>query len=222
MGKKYLTDEERKAAHRETMKRYYQKHKDEIAAYRAAHKAERAEYDAKYYQEHKDKKAEYDAKYRQSNKEKIAKYQVEYRSSHKEIIAEKNKLWYQNNKEKIAEHRKEYGKKWYQDNKEKRSAQIEKYNKNYVKTPIGRAVQLLSRYKYEDKKNNRGECTLTAKWIVKNIFSQPCVHCGKEGWEVIGCNRLDNSKPHTKDNVEPCCFDCNRKISGGRPKNGGN
>lgn len=51
------------------------------------------------------------------------------------------------------------------------------------------------------------------EWIIENIFSKPCAHCGKEGWDIIGCNRLDNSKPHTKDNVEPCCKDCNDKMA---------
>ena len=48
-------------------------------------------------------------------------------------------------------------------------------------------------------------------FISKNSFTQPCTHCGKTRWNVIGCNRIDNSKPHTMDNVEPCCKECNRK-----------
>lgn len=76
-----------------------------------------------------------------------------------------------------------------------------------------RAHSLVTNYKREDRKYNRGECNLTAKWIVENIFSKPCAHCGKEGWSVIGCNRLDNSKPHSKDNVEPCCFECNHTLA---------
>jgi hypothetical protein len=26
---------------------------------------------------------------------------------------------------------------------------------------------------------------------------------------LIGCDRLDNDKGHTKDNVVPCCVSCN-------------
>lgn len=87
----------------------------------------------------------------------------------------------------------------------------------YKHPQMARALRLLSRYKKNDKKYNRGESDLTAKWIVENIFSKPCVHCGKTGWDVIGCNRLDNTKPHTMDNVEPCCFECNN-ILGNPPK----
>ena len=88
---------------------------------------------------------------------------------------------------------------------------VKDYVKKWQHTPYGRANHLLNSYRQSDKKANRGECNLTTVWILENIFTKPCVHCGKEGWDVIGCNRLDNSKPHTMDNVEPCCFDCNRK-----------
>lgn len=79
-------------------------------------------------------------------------------------------------------------------------------------TPMERADNLLQSYNRKDKLYNRGKGDLTAKWIVEHIFSQPCAHCGKTGWDIIGCNRLDNSKPHTMDNVEPCCKECNDKL----------
>lgn len=83
---------------------------------------------------------------------------------------------------------------------------------NWVNSPRGRANHLLGTYNLNDKKYNRGKGDLTVDWIVDNIFTQPCAHCGKIGWDIIGCNRLDNSLPHTKDNVEPCCVECNRKL----------
>ena len=112
--------------------------------------------------------------------------------------------------------KKEYQKQYYLKNKEKkrqkylqnREEKIE-YMKQRSSTQLGRASMLLSTYNKEDKKYDRGHGDLTAHWIVENIFSKPCAHCGKTGWKTIGCNRLDNSKPHTKDNVEPCCKHCN-------------
>lgn len=86
------------------------------------------------------------------------------------------------------------------------------YFRQYLKTPLGRAHDLLGTYRVEDRKRGRGECTLTAQWIVDNIFTKPCVHCGETDWRKIGCNRLDNSKPHTEDNVEPCCMKCNNQL----------
>ena len=37
--------------------------------------------------------------------------------------------------------------------------------------------------------------------------------CGKSGFEKIGLNRLDNTKPHTISNCEPCCEDCNLDLA---------
>lgn len=146
----------------------------------------------KKYQTEEERKAalkEYHAKRYQEKKEKIAKQRAEYR---------------QNNKEKIAE----YHAEWRKNNPDKQK----KYSAKRRETPIGRARMLLGAYKKEDKNANRGECTLTADWIVENIFSQPCAHCGKTGWKIIGCNRLDNSLPHIPNNVEPCCWECNSSL----------
>ena len=82
------------------------------------------------------------------------------------------------------------------------------------KNPIeSRAHTLKGNYDREDEKYNRGKGDLTAQWIIENIFSKPCAHCGESDWRKIGCNRLDNSKPHTMDNVEPCCQKCNHNLA---------
>lgn len=109
---------------------------------------------------------------------------------------ENNKKYYQTHKEEF--------KKYYQEHK----AEIAEH----LNTKIGRASNLLGGYKKADKFYNRGECTLTPEWIAENIFTKPCVHCGETDWHKIGCNRLDNSKPHTPDNVEPCCHKCNIQL----------
>ena len=123
-------------------------------------------------------------------------------------------------KEEIKEYHKRYNKQYYAKNKDKileqqkeyRTANRE-YQKEYRNTPIGRASYLIMNYNREDKKYNRGEGDLTAKWIAENIFSNPCAHCGESDWRKIGCNRIDNSNPHTKDNVEPCCKECNDRLN---------
>lgn len=84
--------------------------------------------------------------------------------------------------------------------------------KIYHSTKNGRAVNLCSNYRYSDKKYNRGECTLTPEWIIENIFSgQKCHYCGEDDWTKLGCDRIDNSKPHIPDNVVCCCLNCNNK-----------
>lgn len=102
-------------------------------------------------------------------------------------------------------------KKKYFTDEERKAAQKTKSAK-YKSTLKGRANNLLYGYRREDKKYNRGNCTLTADWIVNNIFTQPCVHCGETDWRKLGCNRLDNSLPHIPENVESCCFSCNYKL----------
>ena len=72
-------------------------------------------------------------------------------------------------------------------------------------------LKLVNNYKWADINANRGECTLTAKWIVYNIFPKPCHWCGETDWHKLGCDRIDNDKPHTPDNVNPCCEECNKK-----------
>lgn len=134
----------------------------------------------------KEEKREYNKKWYQIHKEKLLKKQNEYYKNNKDI----HKAYYKRNKERIIEYQKNY--------------QVE-----YDKTQMARANSLLCAYNTADKKYNRSIGDLTAKWIVENIFSKPCVHCGENDWHKIGCNRLDNSKPHTMDNVEPCCFNCN-------------
>lgn len=123
----------------------------------------------------------------------------------KEERREYNRKYHQANREKHLEQMKEY----HQANRDKRLEQMKEYMQQ---TQIGRASNLLSAYNQSDKEHNRGQGDLTAKWIAENIFSKPCKHCGKTGWEKIGCNRIDNDKPHSKDNVEPCCEECNKKL----------
>lgn len=98
----------------------------------------------------------------------------------------------QANKKKIAEHRAEY------------------YNPQTH--PLNWAKQMVKGYKRMDRERFGDDSkTITAEWFVQNIMYKPCAHCGKVGYGLIGCNRLDNSKPHTIDNVESCCFKCNCK-----------
>ena len=123
----------------------------------------------------------------------------------KEADKAKWRRYYHRHKEKCLEYRRMYALA-HKD-------EIVEYDKERAKTPIGRATMLLCAYNREDKKYDRGHGDLTARWIVENIFTKPCVHCGKEGWQIIGCNRLDDSKPHTKDNVEPCCYECNTRLN---------
>ena len=115
------------------------------------------------------------------------------------------------NKEKT----KEYNRQYYLKRKDELIKAKKEYQKEYSKTQMGRAQRQYQQYKFMDKRNGFDEVIdFNAKWIVDNIYTKPCAHCGESDWHKLGCNRLDNSKPHTIDNVEPCCFHCNCVLNG--------
>lgn len=103
----------------------------------------------------------------------------------------------------MAFNNKEYLRKWRESHPN--------YNREWAeKNPMKRAaLDRIHSHNQSDKINKRGEGDLTVEWYIENILSKSCVHCGETDWRKLGCNRLDNSKPHTKDNVEPCCRRCN-------------
>lgn len=196
-------------------------------------KFKKEEYIEKYGEEAYNKILENNREYYKKNKEKILKKNKGYYAKNKEKINEakkvKNKSWYERNKEKIhlkyinnIEKRKEYNKqynethkneisenkkKYYADNKDKR----DEYNKSYIKTKNGKARHIISDYKREDKKNNRNGFNLTTDWILNHVFNSSCIYCGDDDWQHLGCDRIDNSKPHTPDNVVCACGICNRE-----------
>lgn len=86
------------------------------------------------------------------------------------------------------------------------------------KTPKYRALYLLSGYRRQDRLYNRGECTLTQQDIF-DLWEQGCNWCGETDWHKLGADRIDNSKPHTKDNCVCACWSCNAKRGANR---GGN
>ena len=89
----------------------------------------------------------------------------------------------------------------------------QRYRLKQKEKPLYRAQRQVRSYRRDDKDNGFGDVIdFDAQWIVDNIYSKPCSHCGETDWHKLGCNRLDNSKPHTRDNVESCCFKCNCKL----------
>lgn len=170
----------------------------------------------------KEKRKEYDKlyrkKYRSSKKvkEKRKEESNAYYENHKEEIKKKLKEKYAENPKPILERCKQWKEKkpnYMKTYREEHKEEISEYTKEYSKTPIGRAHNLLSSYRANDKKHQRGECTLSSQWIIDNIFnSKKCHYCKREfNWDELGCDRIESSKPHTEDNVVPCCKECNTK-----------
>lgn len=180
---KYNTEEERKVSKKEYNRRWREKHPE----YHKNWKKENPDYFKEWNDEHPD-------------------YFDVWRKEHPDYFRE----WHKKNPE--------FSKEAYMRLKEKNPDEFKEKNRlrgiELRKTKRGRANSLLQAYRKQDKERNRDECTLTTDWIIKNIFSgQCCAHCGESDWHNLGCNRLNNSLPHTPDNVEPCCFHCNMVLA---------
>lgn len=88
--------------------------------------------------------------------------------------------------------------------KTKRGSKQIKDNKDSLRAKVSK---MISSYKHRDKVNNLDICDISIDWMIENILSKPCIYCGDT--HRIGCDRIDNSKGHTKNNVVPCCYECN-------------
>jgi hypothetical protein len=91
-----------------------------------------------------------------------------------------------------------------------RKKQPRKVITSFSKTPESlvrtKASKMISSYRHKDRVR-RFDFNLTIEWMIENIISKPCIYCGTN--DFIGCDRIDNNKGHTIDNVVPCCFVCN-------------
>lgn len=138
--------------------------------------------------------------WRIKNPNKIVKQNEKYHKEHPDF----QKEYYQAN----LEHELERNRKYKEEHKEEVKDKVHFYQNE---TKNGRARHLIGAYSQSDKKHNRGECTITSDWIINNIFNNTCIYCGESDWHKLGCDRIDNSKPHTEDNCVCSCKDCNIK-----------
>ena len=122
-------------------------------------------------------------------------------ASHPETV----KKYIDGYKEKNAENQKKYKAKHTDELKSKNREQCKKYYHTYS----GRSRSLVHKYTQSDLEEGRGECTLTPGWIVGHIFTSSCIYCGDSDWEHLGCDRIDDSLPHTPENCVCACGICN-------------
>jgi len=71
---------------------------------------------------------------------------------------------------------------------------------------INKASKMCSAYRFKDNKKGYYN-DLTKEWLIDNILFKHCIYCGTDN--QIGCDRIDNTKGHTINNVVPCCYSCN-------------
>jgi hypothetical protein len=156
--------------------------------------------------------------YHMKNKKYINERQRKYRLKYKKEIKERRYQYYLKHKNKINKYRRKYYydhikeiKKYRLKNKDKINKRWKKYyNKNKVKIKQ-KQKQDPARYLWwscraNDKQKGR-KCNLTINWIKENIISKPCIYCGDT--KNISCDRIDNNKGHTKNNVVSSCLICN-------------
>lgn len=103
-------------------------------------------------------------------------------------------------------------KKWRLNNSEHNKQKQSEYNKTYKDTIKGRASNLVGNYRAKDKRVfGDNSSTIDREYMINNILNSSCIYCGETDYHKLGCDRIDNAKPHTKDNVVCSCWDCNNK-----------
>jgi hypothetical protein len=167
---------------------------------RNAHKRE-------MYRKNREKELERCKKYREANREKINEA-ARKRNKEEEAI-EYRKKYFQDNKDHFNE--------WQRNNrkKTKRAADLKwRHETNPQKYKAG---SLNGQYNSSDKKRGFDiSDNVSSEWILHFINNNECVYCKENNWQKLGCDRIDNSKPHTEDNVVCSCRACNveRQIEG--------
>ncbi len=156
------------------------------------------------------KKKDYIEKYGEEAWEKrLEKNRIvlrKYYNEHKEKIQEANKKYYEANKEQIMLQCKEY----FEKHKDKLLKYHREYLNNYSKTKKGRAIKLASNYRRDDRHKVGDDLeTIDQYFIMNNILNSVCIYCGESDWRKLGCDRIDNTKAHTPDNVVCACMHCN-------------
>lgn len=164
------------------------------------------------------KKSEYNKRWHQAHHKELLEHQKQYYKAHQEERLEYNRRWHQACREERLEYNKQYRQehrkeliKYLKQYRKEHQEELLKYRKQYQETPYGRALNLIRNYRQSDRQQNRGDCTLTAQWVVDKIFTRSCLYCGESDWQLLGCDRIDNSKPHTPNNVVCSCGKCNKK-----------
>lgn len=109
----------------------------------------------------------------------------------------------------MKEDRKEYYRQYYQRNKERKN----QYWRDKYQSPERRATVLVAGYKRDDIKyyGGNGKDTITANFLLDRLYPKGCFYCGSKDMSKLGADRIDNTKPHTEDNVVCCCWDCNNR-----------
>jgi hypothetical protein len=133
-------------------------------------------------------------------KQYMKQYNKEYYVEHRDERIEYIKQWKVDN----LEYDKQYKKQWYADNPE--------YNKQYMKQWRSTIEGYANMIRYNNLQADRNQGRIRAnedplpsleEYI--ELLQQRDYYDGEQyHWSEMGLDRIDNSKPHTLDNVVPC------------------
>lgn len=107
-----------------------------------------------------------------------------------------------------------YFKQWYEENREASLERMKEYNKQYRKTFKSYCFNIRSHNIKNDRKYCRIGGELPSNYPTVEDYVEllqlPDFYDGKQyHWSEMGLDRIDNSKPHTLDNVVPCTTEHN-------------
>lgn len=108
----------------------------------------------------------------------------------------------------------EKGRASFQKYADSEKGKASKKNKQikYLSTKEGKAVALENRYIAMDRSRNFDTSNnIDHKWILEKILSSSCYYCGENDWNLLGCDRINNTLPHTPENCLCSCMHCNAR-----------
>lgn len=121
----HVTPEEKK----ESVKKYYEEHKNEIIEYHKKYNEENKErintYHANYRLDNAEKRREYTRKYAAEHKEQVAAAKKRYNHENADTVKQMYRSYYEKNKEKIDAYKKEWAQKKHEETAEERAAASE-------------------------------------------------------------------------------------------------
>lgn len=144
-------------------------------------------------------------------KECQKQYFKQWKAEHAEDRKQYDKQYYAEHSEARKQYFKQYFKQYYADNAEAKK----QYMKQYYATIEGYARQIRINNLIADRKYGRiaaDEDPLPSLEYYIWALQQPDFYDGEQyHWSEMGLDRIDNSKPHTLDNVVPCSTKNNKR-----------
>ncbi len=87
-----------------------------------------------------------------------------------------------------------------------RRARLEAYHEQIGTDHERRVLRVFRRYQREAKR--RGLGWALSMDDIHDVIFQPCTYCGAVG--PSGIDRINNDSYYVRENIQPCCWTCNR------------